>query len=127
MEIKLCQVPDPIDYVLSVLRKQVSALEVLQTNPRATVATIYVENGTSIDECHRDANVAWNRLRDTVIAAGNVKIDVDAERDRVVKALTHGVVTAQKVCDLFDDLCERYGIPDNDPHLFVKIGSVLHK
>lgn len=125
VEIKLSQIDDPIGYVLKVLKKQASVLEHIQTSPRSSVATIYVDNASDIDECHRDVNVAWNRLRETVIGAGNAKEDKKHEHDRVIQAVTHGVVTCQKVFDMFDRFCDQYGIPDNDPHLFAKIGTII--
>ncbi len=126
VEIKLSKIEDPIGFMLKVLKRQATVLEYLQTTPREPVAIIYNENVALIDECHRDVNVSWNRLRETVIEAGNAKGDKDRMTEKLVGSLSHGVTVCQKVLDMFDDLCDRYGIPANDPHLFSRIGSILH-
>jgi hypothetical protein len=124
-EIKLNRLPDPAGYVLGLLRRQAAVLETFQTSAQPLVSSVYSQNTESIDAVHRDVNVAWNALRNSLMQAAQTEPDEDRVVRQVTVRVRRGVEVAQRVLDLFDALSDRYGLPRNAPTLFVKIGTIL--
>ncbi len=125
-EIKLKNLEDPVGFTLKTLQRSAQICEVIQTSPKESVASLYRENTTSIDAIHRDLNVSWNSLKRAVIDAGDGTLSQEESLERLQKGLAGGVGVAQRALDVFDDLCDRYNLPQTDRHLFGKIGTILH-
>ena len=128
MEVKLSQTVDPLGYLSGVLRKVADVLETMRGSPKSSIRRLYSENAAAIDQNIRNVSLSFTSLRDSTLAVGTASHDDLGEwGEKLQEAVAKATSVAQDALILLDDLSVRYLLPDKEPVLFAKIGTVLYE